>query len=1194
MKRLYEWLKAQITYRVDRLMSKGFRAQGSVLFFISLGFVLVISFLVFKSNIFPTESDIILQETDNLPETIRYGRVLWITLMRALDPGTMSGDVGKPWFLFAMLIVTLGGVFLISALIGILTTSLEVKLDKLRKGRSIVVEKDHTVILGWSAQIFTVINEIAIANENQLHPRIVVLANKDKVAMEDEIYDRATNLKKWKFRHRMILRLVYYLKQLFGIELDKINWIKKRAGKTTRLICRTGNPLDQIDLKIVNPDSAKSIIILSPEIEDPDPQVIKTMLALLNNPDRRQEPYHIVAAIRDLRNVEVAQLAGGSEVQLLLADDLIARITAQTCRQSGLSVVYTDLMDFDGDEIYFEHKNVPYGKTFSQALSCYKESAVLGIHFRRGREQIRPPDYIRLEPTDQLIFKQGEGTNFYLYGPGISSLRYKERAQIFEDTAVKGKILRAQSIQRGNRRVKPGDQIIVEVAGQKLFIWADCFIGHYYHELIDIYKNLYFKNVKFKHGRENRKLKRKEKIKSYFVIYADAKFKSKSKEDKENRKNRVKVFISTKNLIGEKRPSALNLLRSAKATGVLCAHGTENFSLGDACFLKPDEEWIINKENLYIQGTSLGNVFHQAVRKLAALSLVGIQFYNGDSVIEPPNYPDLINDVILLKEDILLINCDGENRDPIPMIGKRWVGKTFAHAKEDFSNLTITSVRTGNGSRIEGLHNLELADDMRLVINSINTRIYIQGLTDKSFAQVQDLFSELAANEPANCQEIAEMQQQLSVLTHNGNLRLQQIDREIDKLKAPIERESPEIVRSQTETRLAELQEQKTTALEELRAQQELIKNELDALCQKSAIKGVRYLNGRTQLHPPMNTILEEGDEIIAISEDDDRVVLLPSCSDMPLTPQDNQDPIAPPHYRNSIREPEKTLILGWNHRAENIITQLDKYVSDGSTVKVFANVGEERQAGYEKFVCDLVEKLGNIKEIDFENGDKTKANNLTRMKVLSYDHVIVLSPDTQSIQFADSRTLHTLLHIRHIASQSEYPPSILSEVRDPHNRDLVDHAISIVTEIRDVGNRPLAEATQADDFIVSDKLVSLMLAQVSEEKRLLDVFRELYRASGSEIYLKPVEDYIKEEFIKESYERTNGNGTAVNTHSNPIYFRAVVSAARNHDEVAIGYRSHALLHDARQSYGVFLNPPKSKEICFYKGDKIIVMAEDG
>ena len=33
----------------------------------------------------------------------------------------------------------------------------------------------------------------------------------------------------------------------------------------------------------------------------------------------------------------------------MLGDELIGRITVQSCRQSGLSVVYSELLDFDGD-----------------------------------------------------------------------------------------------------------------------------------------------------------------------------------------------------------------------------------------------------------------------------------------------------------------------------------------------------------------------------------------------------------------------------------------------------------------------------------------------------------------------------------------------------------------------------------------------------------------------------------------------------------------------------------------------------------------------------------------------------------------------------------------------------------------------------------------------------------------------------
>ena len=108
----------------------------------------------------------------------------WLILMRTLDAGTMGGDAG--WgFRLIMLGVTLGGIFIVSTLIGVLTAGVEGKLDELRKGRSQVLESGHTLILGWSAQVFTILSELMVANENISNARIVVLADKDKVEMED-------------------------------------------------------------------------------------------------------------------------------------------------------------------------------------------------------------------------------------------------------------------------------------------------------------------------------------------------------------------------------------------------------------------------------------------------------------------------------------------------------------------------------------------------------------------------------------------------------------------------------------------------------------------------------------------------------------------------------------------------------------------------------------------------------------------------------------------------------------------------------------------------------------------------------------------------------------------------------------------------------------------------------------------------
>src|SRR3712207_8669450 len=53
------------------------------------------------------------------------------------------------------------------------------------------------------------------------------------------------------------------------------------------------------------------------------------------------------------RSLEAARLVAGDEAVVLDKRETIARLIVQTARQSGASVVYTELFDFDGDEVYF-------------------------------------------------------------------------------------------------------------------------------------------------------------------------------------------------------------------------------------------------------------------------------------------------------------------------------------------------------------------------------------------------------------------------------------------------------------------------------------------------------------------------------------------------------------------------------------------------------------------------------------------------------------------------------------------------------------------------------------------------------------------------------------------------------------------------------------------------------------------------
>jgi voltage-gated potassium channel Kch len=350
--------RQRLRYQFDNLMSRGTPAMIGMLFVLSLIVVFVAGAIISIAGF--------VQEGGTVGR-LSFSEAAWESLMRTLDSGTMGGDTGTG-FRIVMLFVTLGGIFVVSALIGVLNNAIEGQMERLRKGRSRVLETNHTLLLGWSPQIFTILNELMTANENQSNARIVILADKDKVEMEDEIHER--------------------------VEIKG----------TTRIICRSGSPIDPNDLEIANPHSAKSILVLPPENNDPDTDVIKTVLAITNNPNRRAESYHIVTQIRNAKNMDVLKLVSVRDhVQAIMTGDLIARVVAQTSRQSGLSVVYTELMNFGGDEIYFKHEPALAGKTFGDALLAYEDSCVMGLRKADGKILLNPPMDSLVEEGDHIF-----------------------------------------------------------------------------------------------------------------------------------------------------------------------------------------------------------------------------------------------------------------------------------------------------------------------------------------------------------------------------------------------------------------------------------------------------------------------------------------------------------------------------------------------------------------------------------------------------------------------------------------------------------------------------------------------------------------------------------------------------------------------------------------------------------------------
>ena len=349
----------KLKYKFDSFVSQGTMNMIKGLGLLTLSLVVIFAFVLLGMGLHP----------DHQIANSEFGvfESIWVNLTHMLDPGTV-GEHEDNWpFQLFMMFVTILGLVIISTLIGLVSNGILTKLEVLRKGRSFVIEQDHVLILGWSSKIFTIIPEIVEANENQKRGVIVILADMDKVLMEDEIKDKVGN-----------------------------------TGNTV-VICRTGNPIDVHDLQIANPFESKSIIILDKDNENSDSQIIKTIVAIVTNPNRREEPYHITAEMEDKKNFDVAKMVGGGEVELILSDEIISRIMVQTSRQSGLSVVYQDLMDFDGDEIYFEDAPQLYGKTFREVLFSYEDSSIMGIQYADKTVEINPPMDTIFGEGDRII-----------------------------------------------------------------------------------------------------------------------------------------------------------------------------------------------------------------------------------------------------------------------------------------------------------------------------------------------------------------------------------------------------------------------------------------------------------------------------------------------------------------------------------------------------------------------------------------------------------------------------------------------------------------------------------------------------------------------------------------------------------------------------------------------------------------------
>lgn len=349
---------------------------------------------------------------------------------------------------------------------------------------------------------------------------------------------------------------------------------------------------------------------------------------------------------------------------------------------------------------------------------------------------------------------------------------------------------------------------------------------------------------------------------------------------------------------------------------------------------------------------------------------------------------------------------------------------------------------------------------------------------------------------------------------------------------------------------------------------------------------GFRSADGSVYMNPEDDMVYNEGDEILVLAEDDDTYEPNDGSYSMAAGECVGDEEECPVLY-DDYRPPEKVLFCGWRRDMADLITQLDEFVPEGSELWMFNTIpADQRQ---ERLLDGGNKAALKLKNLTIKNvvGNSIIRRDLAVMKdvdnngqrtgdvitLADFDSALILSDETamangeKGSTSSDSRSLAAVLIIQDMMDKIYEAKKKKSA--DP---DSVKKPCIPVSEILDTRTKSLLAVANCKGYVMSNQIISSVVAQVAEEKDINVVLTELFSASGSETYIRPVEKFVDLE------------------DDNELSFWDVALKARQRREVAVGYKPADL--DYISAEELIINPPNKSTVRKWKeGDKIITFS---
>ncbi|KAE8706619.1 putative ion channel POLLUX [Hibiscus syriacus] len=301
---------------------------------------------------------------------------LWLSWTFVADSGNHADSVGIGPRIVSVSISS-GGMLIFAMMLGLVSDAISEKVDSLRKGKSEVIEKNHTLILGWNDKLGSLLKQLAIANKSVGGGVVVVLAERDKEEMEIDIAK---------------------------LEFDFMG---------TSVICRSGSPLILADLKKVSVSKARAIIVLASDenADQSDARALRVVLSLTGVKEGLKG--HVVVEMSDLDNEPLVKLVGGDLIETVVAHDVIGLLMIQCALQPGLAQIWEDILGFENDEFYIKRWPQMDGMQFEDVLISFPDAIPSGVKVAadNGKIIINPDDnYVLKEGDEVLVIAEDDDT----------------------------------------------------------------------------------------------------------------------------------------------------------------------------------------------------------------------------------------------------------------------------------------------------------------------------------------------------------------------------------------------------------------------------------------------------------------------------------------------------------------------------------------------------------------------------------------------------------------------------------------------------------------------------------------------------------------------------------------------------------------------------------------------------------------